>query len=324
MKIHLQRFVVSQFFVIFSLACFALSPDAKAVCENGCSTIRNTFLGEDALFSNTTGNDNTAIGYHALSSNSIGRFNTATGVNALNGNTSGDQNTATGARALERNTTGRENTAIGLAALSKNTNGDDNIGLGFGAGASLTTGSHNIDIGSLGVAGESSTIRIGDTTNTRSFVAGIRGVAVTGSPVVIGDVGQLGVAPSSRRFKDDVKRMDKVSEALYALEPVSFRYKRELDPDGTPQFGLIAEEVEKVNPDLVVRDGQGKSYTVRYEAVNAMLLNEFLKEHRTVKEQVERIASLQKEVEVLTAGLQKVSARLELSKPAPKTAVNNR
>jgi hypothetical protein len=203
-----------------------------------------------------------------------------------------------------------------LGALSENTNGGDNIGLGFNAGASLTTGSHNIYIGNLGVAGESSTIRIGDRTSTRTFIAGIRGVAVTGSPVVIGDGGQLGATPSSGRFKDDVKPMDKTSEAILALKPVTFHYKHELDPAGIPQFGLVAEDVEKVNPNLVARDEQGKPYSVCYEAVNAMLLNEFLKEHRKVEQ-------LQKQVEALTAGLQKVSAQLELSKPAPQTVSSN-
>src|SRR6202022_3728717 len=149
--------------------------------------------------------------------------------------------------------------------------------------------------------------------------------------------GQLGVAPSSQRFKDEIKPMDKASEAILALKPVSFRYKHELDPKGIPQFGLVAEEVEKVNPDLVVRDADGKVFTVRYEAVNAMLLNEFLKEHRKVEEQGRKaqeqertIAQLKKGMEVLTAQLheqssqiQKVSAQLELNKPAPRTVLNN-
>ena len=321
-----SHYPLASLLIPLALACFALSPDAKAVCENGCGTIRNTFLGDDALLSNTTGNDNTAIGYHALSSNNIGRFNTAAGVNALNDNTSGDLNTANGVRALERNTTGRENTAVGLGALSNNTNGSDNIGLGFNAGASLTTGSHNIDIGNLGVAGESSTIRIGDRTSTRTFIAGIRGVAVTGSPVVIGDGGQLGATPSSGRFKDDVKPMDKASEAILSLQPVTFHYKKELDSDGILQFGLVAEDVEKVNRDLVARDEQGKPYSVRYEAVNAMLLNEFLKEHRKVEKLESTVAQQRKDFEAvvdqLKAQIQKVSAQLEASKLAPQV-VNN-
>ena len=214
--------------------------------------------------------------------------------------------------------------------------------MGAGAGGNLTTGSNNIDIGNRGVAGESDTIRIGTTgTHTNTFIAGISGVTVAGGVGVIVDTnGQLGTVVSSARFKDEIKPMDKASEAILALKPVTFRYKHELDPEGIPQFGLVAEEVEKVNPDLVARDDQGKPYTVRYEAVNAMLLNEFLKEHRKVEKQQATIAELkstvaqqqkgfqsrlaeqQKQLEALTAGLQKVSAQLEASKPAPQV-VNN-
>src|SRR5205085_8486171 len=149
-----------------------------------------------------------------------------------------------------------------------------------------------------------------------TFIAGIHGVAVTGSTVTVNSSGQLGVAPSSAQFKEAINPMDKASEAILALKPVTFRYKHELDPDGIQQFGLVAEEVEKVNPDLVARDEQGKPYTVRYDAVNAMLLNEFLKEHRKVEQ-------LEKQVAALTAGLQKVSVQLEVSKSAPRTALNN-
>jgi hypothetical protein len=155
-----------------------------------------------------------------------------------------------------------------------------------------------------------------------------------GTPVFINANGQLGTTPSSARFKDEIKPMDKASEAILALKPVTFRYKKELDPDGIRQFGLVAEDVAKVNPDLVIRDAEGKVYTVRYEAVNAMLLNEFLKEHRTIEEQKATIAQLkqdfqstlaeqQKQIQALTAGLQKVSTHLELSKPAAQTVVDN-
>ena len=200
--------------------------------------------------------------------------------------------------------------------------------MGYLAGDNLTTGSNNIDIGNVGVAGEAAKIRIGTAgTQTAAFIAGIRGVAVTGAAVVVSSSGQLGVAPSSERFKDEIKPMDKASEAILALKPVTFRYKHELDPEGIPQFGLVAEQVEKVNPDLVARDEQGKVYTVRYEAVNAMLLNEFLKEHRKV-EDLEKdlratIVQQQKEIEALTTGLQKVSAELEVSKTAPQLVINN-
>src|SRR5205814_2591240 len=164
---------------------------------------------------------------------------------------------------------------------------NSNIALGDSAGTNLTTGSNNIDIGNKGKAGESQYIRIGTKgTHTHTLVAGISGATVAGGVGVIIDTnGHLGTVVSSERFKDKVKPMDKASEVILALKPVTFRYKKELDPAGIPQFGLVAEEVEKVNPDLVARDADGKVYTVRYEAVNAMLLNEFLKEHRKVEEQ---------------------------------------
>src|SRR5262249_32247669 len=176
-----------------------------------------------------------------------------------------------------------------------------------------------IDIGNLGIAGEANTIRIGTVgTQTSTYIAGIMGKpSPMGMPVFINANGQLGSAPSSARFKDEIKPMDKASETILALKPVSFHYKKEIDPDRTPQFGLVAEQVEKVNPDLVLRDADGKPYTVRYDAVNAMLLNEFLKARRQIDAQ-------QKQIDALTAGLQKVSAQLELAKPAPQTVAENR
>jgi endosialidase-like protein len=369
------------------LACFGLSLQARATCQEGCDTVNlNTFLGEDALTNDTTGDQNTAIGYKALYSNTLGSQNTAIGAyslftarvgnsntaignaalfndtfgvnnvaigaSALYYNTTGYQNTATGTLALRTNTTGYNNTANGYFALQSNTagnsnaangffalvnnstgnnntadgfnalygntTGNNNIALGFQAGQNLTTGDNNIDIGNVGVANESSIIRIGATgTQTATFIAGIRGVPISGGTEVgVNASGQLGVRPSSARYKDAIQPMDKASESILALKPVTFRYKQKLDPKGIPQFGLVAEDVEKVNPDLVARDDEGKPYTVRYEAVNAMLLNEFLKEHHEVQE-------LKKQVAVLTAGLQKVSAQLELSKPAPQTVLNN-
>jgi hypothetical protein len=217
-----------------------------------------------------------------------------------------------------------------------------NIALGMSAGQNLTTGDFNIDIGNLGVGLESYTIRIGDR-QTATYVAGIFGTVVAGVTVLVDSNGHLGVLGSSERFKDEIKPMDTASEAILALRPVTFRYKHEIDPNGIPQFGLVAEEVEKVNPDLVSRDAQGKVFTVRYEAVNAMLLNEFLKEHRTVEElkangekqeatiekQEATIAQMKAGIEALTANLkkqeaqiQKVSAELEMSKPAPRTVDN--
>jgi len=213
--------------------------------------------------------------------------------------------------------------------------GNSNIAVGNGAGQNLTTGSNNIYIGNdIGAGGgftpdESNRIRIGGVSfpAKATFIGGISGAPVNGSPVVIGAGGRLGVTASSVRFKNEIKSMGKTSEAILALNPVTFRYKREIDPDGFRQFGLVAEDVEKVNPDLVNRDEQGKAFTVRYDAVNAMLLNEFLKEHKKM-EQLKRdfesrIAEQQKQIEALTAGLQKVSAQLELSKAAPRTVLNN-
>jgi uncharacterized coiled-coil protein SlyX len=300
--------------------------------------VANTANGVGALDSNTTGGVNTAMGDDALFSNTTGEQNTATGFGALYSNTTGFNNTANGLNALSSNITGNRNAAFGRLALFNNTSGSRNIALGNAAGFNLITGDDNIDIGNQGVAAESGTIRIGTQgTQTATYIAGISGVAVTGVPVRVSSNGQLGVAASSKRFKDDITPMDKASEAILALKPVTFRYKKELDPDRIPQFGLVAEDVEKVNPALVARDDQGKIYTVRYDAVNAMLLNEFLKEHRKVQEQEATINQLQaadtkqeatiakqqKQIETLTTGLQKVSDQLELSKPVPRTVVNN-
>jgi hypothetical protein len=197
-----------------------------------------------------------------------------------------DNNTAIGASTLFNNTSGSENTAAGSDALTRNTTGNRNIAFGYQAGQNLTTGSNNIDIGNAGAAGESRTIRIGKTgVQAKTYVAGISGATVpNGVAVIVGSNGQLRTVVSSKRFKEAIKPMSEVSEAIFALKPVTFYYKKDLDPDDIPQFGLVAEQVEKVDLDLVARDEQGKPYAVRYEAVNAMLLNEFLKEHRTVQE----------------------------------------
>jgi hypothetical protein len=288
----------------------------------------NTAMGVDALVYNIEGNGNTATGVEALFSNTTGGGNTATGYLALFSNT-GDNNTAIGFDALLQNTTANSNTAVGVSALQNNTTGSSNIALGLNAGFNVTTGSNNIEIGHVGAANDSRTIRIGTAgTQRKTFIAGISGATVGGGVgVIVGSNGQLGTVVSSERFKDDIKPMDKASEALFALKPITFRYKHDLDLDGIPQFGLVAEQVEKVNPDLVVRDDQGKPYTVRYEAVNAMLLNEFLKEHRKVEQLTKdfesKLAEHQKQIQQLTAGLQKVSAQVEVSKSARQTVLNN-
>jgi endosialidase-like protein len=287
---------------------------------SNANAINNTAIGSTTLFSNTTGFDNTAVGYGALPSNTTGYLNTASGSYALQDNTTGFQNTATGNGALAGNTigsyntatgngafvyntTGNFNTASGYNALLYNTTGGNNIALGATAGINLTTGSYNIDIGNRGFHGDASTIRIGKQgTQTATYIAAISGVTVpAGVGVIIDPNGHLGTVVSSARYKEAVKPMDKASEAILALEPVTFRYKKALDPDAIPQFGLVAEQVEKVNPDLVARDEAGKPYTVRYEAVNAMLLNEFLKEHRKVEEQSSQIAKQECEVQKLEA-----------------------
>jgi hypothetical protein len=232
---------------------------------------------------------------------------------ALFHNSTGTQNTADGAFALFSNTTGSTNTANGFAALSANTTGSNNIALGFNAGTGITLADYVIAIGTAGA----------DVSNS-CFIGQIRGVTTQNAnaiPVLIDSAGQLSTQSSSRRYKTDIKPMDKASEAILALKPVRFRYKTHTD--STPQFGLIAEEVAEVNPDLVVRDADGEIYTVRYDAVNAMLLNEFLKEHKAFVEEQQTVQDLKKQVAELTAGLQKVSAQLELSKIALQTVLND-
>jgi Chaperone of endosialidase len=286
----------------------------------------NTATGAGALLSNTTGSGNTADGAFTLLSNTTGFRNAATGRLALFNNTAGSFNTAHGVDALYSNTTGDGNTANGLSALAFNTTGAFNIALGTGAGQNLTTGDRNIDIGNLGVANEGNTIRIGTTGDqSATYIAGIAGqtVGAGGSTCYVDNDGKLGVFLSARRFKTDVADMATASEAILALRPVTFHYKPELDKTGIPQFGLVAEEVEAINPDLVTRDKEGKVTTVRYEAVNAMLLNEFLKEHRKNQQQEATIARLEKQIEVLAEGLQKMSAELESADHAQQVAFSH-
>jgi trimeric autotransporter adhesin len=320
------------FVVGLGLAFFALSPRAQAVtpAPDGGYAGNNTAEGTQALQSLVSGAlDNTAIGFQALFRATDSLQNTATGFRALFNNV-GDFNVAMGYQAALGNTAGDHNTAVGFNALMRNTTGDNNTALGFNAGANLTIGDDNIDIGNAGVTGEHETIRIGTAGfQSRAFIVGIRGVAVNGSTVVVNASGQLGVLPSSNRFKDGIKTMDKVSEAILALRPVTFYYKKDVDPDGIQQFGLVAEEVAKVNPALVTRDASGRPFTVRYNAVNAMLLNEFLKEHRKVEVQEKTILELKSGMTALAATvkeqadqIQKVSAQLEATKPTPQVVKN--
>ncbi len=295
----------------------------------------NTANGFEALGYNTTGSEHTAIGHHALFSNTTGEQNTANGSQALVANTTGSGNTAKGVNTLYWNTIGGENTAVGTWALFNN-RGSDNVAVGFNAGSLLSNGNHNVYIGA-GITGNSS-------ESNACYIASIFGqTAISGIPVLISANNKLGTATSSKRFKEDIKPMNDASDALFALKPVTFRYKKEIDPQGIPQFGLIAEEVEKVNPDLVVRDKEGKVNTVRYEQINAMLLNEFLKEHKTIKEQQttigqlkseardqeQAISALKKEMGVLTAQvkeqaaqIQKVSTQMETRRSAARLVTN--
>ena len=346
------------FLVALGLACFGLSPAMQALspAPDGGYPNFTTAEGDKALFTLTTGAGNTGLGWRSLFFNSTGSFNTgvgagallanaadrntATGGGALLNNTTGGFNTANGAFALFSNTTASGNTAIGASALLHNTTGNNNVAIGItslfsnalgsgnialgpSAGANIT-GDNNIDIDSGGVVGESGTIRIG-ALQTKAFIAGIRDAATGNAdaiPVLVDSAGQLGTASSSLRFKTDIKPMDTASESILALRPVTFHYKN--DDTNRAEFGLIAEEVAKVNPNLIVRDKTGEIYTVRYDAVNAMLLNEFLKAHRKMEEQETTIAKQQKQIDALTRGLQKVSDQLEMSNSAPRTVLNNR
>jgi hypothetical protein len=280
----------------------------------------NTAIGNQALLNNTSGNDNTASGRQALLFNTTGGSNTAIGESCLFNNVDGGANTAIGLNALQNNTHGSNNTAIGLNALGGSSSGSHNVGLGDGAGVNVTSASNVICIGADG-----------NNIDNACYIGQIFGATSSGGTAVfVNSNGRLGTATSSRRFKDAIKPMDKASEALFALQPVTFHYKKEIDPAGTSQFGLIAEQVERVNPDLVVRDQKGKPYTVRYDQVNAMLLNEFLKAHRKIQEQEATISELKKETEALVAHskeqdskIQKVSDQIEVSKAGPEVVTNH-
>jgi hypothetical protein len=315
--------------------------------------IENTAVGANTLAANTHGYDNAALGVFALTSNTTGFDNDALGRDALYANTTGAGNCAVGDNALERSTTGNTNCAfgngamgllitgssnvaigpgalglakssnyniaIGYAAFSSPLPGTQNIAVGYEAGQALNKGSNNIMIANAGSKRDDGVIRLGTAgTQTAAYIAGIAGTTVpSGAAVVVGSDGQLGVMTSSARFKDDIRPMKDASDVILSLQPVTFRYKKELDSLGTPQFGLVAEQVAKVDPDLVARDEGGKPYTVRYEAVNAMLLNEFLKEHREVeaqaginRAQAAKIETLEKSVGRLVAAVQAQAAEI--------------
>jgi trimeric autotransporter adhesin len=296
----------------------------------------NTAVGASALASNTTASANTAVGYQALGRNTTGLqdtdlglstavgfqalanatgpgagFNDAFGYQALFHLNAGTDNVAIGGHALFASTIGSNNVALGNQSGVNITTGNENICIGFGAGIGLTTGSNNIRIGDASGQNEDDTIRIGrGGVQTKTIIAGIFGAVVPGgTAVMVSGEGQLGTTPSSRRFKDEIKAMDNASEAILALRPVMFHYKA--DTANAPQFGLIAEEVAEVNANLVVHDKNGEIYTVRYDAVNAMLLNEFLKEHRKVQNLEATVTHQQNQIKELVASLQNVNARVD-------------
>ena len=320
--------IINLAFALIAVASLGLTASVRAVTPppDGGYPNGNTAEGQDALFSLGIGTSNTAVGFLSLNANTRGNFNTGIGAAALLNNKDASENTAVGAGALQitdnflnggaRNTgvgafalvsnrEGRFNTAIGNRTLFNSVSGSSNIGVGANAGVNVTTANNVICIGADG-----------SNTNNSCFIGQIFGAnSPGGTAVFINANGKLGIATSSRRFKEEIKPMDRASEVLFALKPVTFQYKKELDPRGIHQFGLVAEDVETIDPDLVVRDKEGKINTVRYEAINAMLLNEFLKEHQKVEQ-------MQKQIEALAAVVQKVSAQLELSKSAPQV-VNN-
>ena len=300
----------------------------------------NTAVGAGALFSNTTGADNNAVGVFALFTNVSGFFDNAVGHGALQSNVDGSQNNALGDLALFSNTSGGTNTAVGDDALFSVTEGSGNTGVGDEAGNGITTGSNNTCIGAgagVGIDIGSDIIAIGTPAagifanfGPTCFIGGIN--EPTGDPgstvaVLIDSNNNLGTSASTRRVKHDIKPMDKASEVILALKPVSFKYN--YDVKNTPCFGLVAEDVAEVDRDLVVLDKEGRPKTVRYDQVNAMLLNEFLKEHKKVEEQQASISQLKGEMQTMVAQLkeqaaqiQKVSAQLEVNKPAPQVVAN--
>jgi hypothetical protein len=285
----------------------------------------NTAVGTSALTSNTEGLSNTAVG-SALAHNTTGNGNTAIASSALNYNTTGSDNTGVGVSALFYNVSGTGNSALGESALQDNTSGFYNIAIGFQAGINVNTTSNNIYLGNRGAATDSGTIRIGCTINcsfdpglapqTSAFIAGISGVNISGVPVLVNSSGQLGVTSSSRRYKEDIRDMDDASDGLMHLRPVTFRYKKAYEDGSRPiQYGLIAEEVAEVYPDLVARSVDGQVETVKYQLLDPMLLNELQKQHATITAQLEQIHEQQEQIRSLAERLARIEAALSTSVP---------
>jgi Chaperone of endosialidase len=264
----------------------------------------NTAIGAVTMLWNATGGSNTANGAYALTANISGSCNTANGFQAMNQFTNGLNNVASGFQAMGYSVSGTNNVAVGAGALIY-ANGTNNIALGYFAG--MQVGNNNIDVGNAGSTLENNTIRIG-SSQSQTYIAGISGVTISpsGAPVYVNANGQLGTVNSSRRFKEAIQDMTGLSDVIFSLRPVAFHYLPELDPLRTPQYGLIAEEVEQVAPELVLRDAKGSVLSVRYEQINAMLLNEFLKEHKTVEAQTTEIQSQSAEIQDLKARLNKL------------------
>ena len=311
----------------------------------------NTAIGSYALWATVTGAYNTATGFAAMA-NAGGSSNTADGAYALNANFNGSENIAIGTQALWHNDTGGANTAVGVGALGANTSGGANTAIGHGAGANVTSGSYNVYIGTNvgGVAGEIGHTYISNISSTQQNLSAVTVDLATGL---------LGHEFSSQRYKEDIKPMDNASEALFALKPVTYRYKKAIDKSQALDYGLIAEEVAKVDPNLTVRDGKGRIESVRYNAINAMLLNEFIKEHKSVEAQQSKIdqqqatiselestvarqrkdfdavvteqkrgfqatfAKQEEQIRALTSGLQKVTAQIEANKPRPQVVLDD-
>ena len=264
----------------------------------------NSAYGEETLLMNNSGNYNTAVGSAALKSNVSGSGNTAVGGSALQANT-GAENTGCGASSLFSNTSGDSNSAFGRRALYHNTTGSNNIGLGAFAGSNVTTGSNNIEIGSAGGAGDQNTIRLGTQgSHTAAYVAGVFGTPVTGSPVYITSTGQLGVLASSERYKIRIAPMGNSTDRLQQLKPVTFQLKQ--DPGGAVQYGLIAEEVARVYPELVIRDAAGRIEGVRYDELAPMLLNDLQQQRKQVAEMRAAMADLKQQYAAMQAALRKL------------------
>jgi trimeric autotransporter adhesin len=269
----------------------------------------NTAIGTYSLFSNLTGNSNTAAGYLSLFSNTTGAENTASGYNTLYANTTGANNAGFGAQSLSKNTVGAGNTAVGYQALSASVSGNNNVALGYRAGVAIT-GSNNIAIGSTGVASESKTIRIGEG-QTKTFIAGISGVRSTGGvQVYINSSGQLGTLTSSKRFKRDIKALNPMTEKLMQLRPVSYYYKDTADvQDDGLQYGLIAEEVAKIFPELVQYDADGKPFTVYYHLLTPLLLNQVQQSYASNQTQQAQIGKLNQELIAQRAEMSRMQAQ---------------